>query len=70
MAKVTTSRIFFGVSIFFFFLGFVVFEGLKITFFNNQINPYVVTGFGFAFLGLIAEFNGSIGKFIKKISEV
>jgi len=70
MAKITTSRIFFGVSIFFFFLGFVVFEGLKISFFNNQINPYVVTGFGFAFLGLISEFNGSIGKFINKLSKL
>jgi hypothetical protein len=70
MAKITTSRIFFGVSIFFFFLGFVIFEGLKITFFNNQINPYVVTGFGFAFLGLLAEFNGSIAKFINKITSL
>jgi len=68
LAKITTSRIFFGVSVFFFFLGFVVFEGLKIEFFNSQINPYVVTGFGFAFLGLLAEFNGSIAKFINKIT--
>jgi len=68
LAKVTTSRIFFGVSVFFFFLGFVVFEGLKIEFFNSQINPFVVTGFGFAFLGLLAEFNGSIAKFINKIT--
>jgi len=68
LAKITTSRIFFGVSVFFFFLGFVVFEGLKIEFFNNMINPYVVTGFGFAFLGLLSEFNGSIGKFINKIT--
>jgi hypothetical protein len=67
LAKITTSRIFFGVSVFFFFLGFVVFEGLKIEFFNSQINPFVVTGFGFAFLGLLAEFNGSIAKFINKI---
>lgn len=70
MTKITTSRIFFGVATFFFFLGFVVFEGLKIEFFNNMINPYVVTGFFFAFLGLIAEFNGSIEKFIKKITSV
>ena len=68
MAKITTSRIFFGVSVFFFFLGFVIFEGLKIQFFQSMINPYVVTGFGFAFLGLLAEFNGSIAKFIKKIT--
>ncbi len=68
MAKVTTSRIFFGVSVFFFFLGFVIFEGLKIEFFNSQINPFVVTGFGFAFLGLLAEFNGSLAKFINKIT--
>ncbi|MCP6727184.1 MAG: hypothetical protein KJI69_04110 [Patescibacteria group bacterium] len=68
MAKITTSRIFFGVSVFFFFLGFVVFEGLKIEFFNSQINPFVVTGFGFAFLGLLAEFNGSVAKFINKIT--
>ncbi len=53
---------------FFFFLGFVIFEGLKIQFFQSMINPYVVTGFGFAFLGLLAEFNGSIAKFIKKIT--
>jgi len=70
MAKLTTSRIFFGVATFFFFLGFVVFEGFKISFFNNQINPYVVTGFGFAFIGLLAEFNGSIAKFINKITSV
>jgi len=68
LAKITTSRIFFGVSVFFFFLGFVIFEGLKIEFFQSQINPFVVTGFGFAFLGLLAEFNGSLAKFINKIT--
>lgn len=67
MVKITTSRILFGVATFFFFLGFVIFEGLKIEFFHSQINPFVVTGFGFAFLGLIAEFNGSVTKFINKI---
>lgn len=67
MVKVTTSRLFFGVATFFFFLGFVIFEGLKIEFFLSMINPFVVTGFGFAFLGLIAEFNGSVSKFINKI---
>ncbi len=70
MAKVTTSRIFFGVSVFFFFLGFVIFEGFKIEFFKSMINPYVVVGFGFAFLGLLAEFNGSIAKFIKKFGNL
>jgi len=67
MAKLSTSRIFFGIATFFFFLGFVVFEGLKIEFFNNQINPYVVTGFGFAFVGLLAEFNGKITKFFREL---
>ena len=67
MVKFTVSRLFFGVATFFFFLGFVIFEGLKIEFFHSMINPYVVTGFGFAFLGLIAEFNGSVTKFINKL---
>lgn len=67
MVKVTNSRILFGIATFFFFLGFVIFEGLKIEFFTGMVNPYVVAGFGFAFLGMIAEFNGSIAKFINKI---
>ncbi len=62
MAKLTRSRVLFGIATFFFFLGFVVFEGLKIEFFNNQVNPYVVMGFAFAFTAFIAEFNGKIGK--------
>ncbi len=63
MAKITASRVLFGIATFFFFLGFVVFEGLKIEFFQNQVNPYVVVGFGFAFVAFIAEFNGQFRKF-------
>jgi len=64
LPKLTTSRVLFGIATFFFFLGFVVFEGLKIEFFNSMVNPYVVVGFGFAFTAFIAEFNGKIGKFL------
>jgi hypothetical protein len=63
LAKITASRVLFGIATFFFFLGFVVFEGLKITFFENQVNPYVVMGFAFAFTAFIAEFNGQFKKF-------
>jgi len=70
MANITPSRILFGIATFFFFMGFVVFEGLKIQFFSGIVNPYVVTGFAFAFLGIIIEFNGSLSKFINKITSL
>jgi len=64
LAKLTASRVLFGIATFFFFLGFVIFEGLKIEFFNSMVNPYVVVGFGFAFVAFLAEFNGKISKFL------
>lgn len=62
------SRMFFGIATFFFFLGFVIFEGLKVEFFSGMVNPYVVAGFGFAFIGIVVEFNGTLSKFIKKLA--
>ncbi len=57
----------FAVATFFFFLGFVVFEGLRIQVGINMINPYVVTGFGFAFAGTLWRFRKGISKFLRTI---
>lgn len=57
----------FTVSTFFFFLGFVVFEGLKIEFGGNMINPYVVVGFVFAFSGTIWRVRKGIKKFFRNV---
>ena len=61
------ANVFFGVGTFFFFLGFVVFEGLKIQVGVNMINPYVVAGFGFAFAGTMVRFRKEIGRFLKTL---
>ena len=60
----------FGFATLFFFLGWVIFEGVKIQFMNGMVSPFVLIGFGFAFLGLIEEFNGGLAKFIKKLSNM
>lgn len=57
----------FAVSTIFFFLGFVVFEGLKIEVGGNMINPYVVTGFAFAFGGTMWRYRKAIKKFMRNI---
>lgn len=64
------SRIFFGVASIFFFLGWVIFEGVKVEFFGGMVSPYIVVGFGFTFIGIIYEFNGSFDKFIKKMTKM
>lgn len=64
---VKRSRVLFGVASIFFFLGWVIFEGVRVEFFGGMVSPYVVIGFGFTFLGIVLEFNGSLGRFINKI---
>lgn len=63
MVKDGFTNALFGVATVFFFLGFVVFEGLKIEVNNNMINPYVVTGFGFAFGAILWRFRKQIVAF-------
>jgi len=57
----------FAVATFFFFLGFVVFEGLRIQVGVNMINPYVVTGFAFAFAGTAWRYRRGLSKFLRTI---
>lgn len=64
---VKRSRIFIGVATIFFFLGWVIFEGVRVEFFGGMVSPYIVIGFAFAFIGIIIEFNGSLSRFINKI---
>lgn len=64
------SRIFFGVATIFFFFGWVIFEGVKVEFFGGMVSPYVVIGFGFTFIGMIYEFDGTLSKFIKKLTNL
>lgn len=57
----------FAVATFFFFLGFVIFEGLRIQVGVNMINPYVVTGFAFAFAGTGWRYRKGIAKFVSNV---
>jgi len=66
-AKDGFSNILLGVGSFFFFLGFVVFEGLRIEVENNMINPFVVTGFAFVFGSFLWRFRRSIVTFSRTI---
>ena len=61
------SRIYLGIATIFFFLGWVIFEGVRVEFFGGMVSPYIVIGFGFAFIGIIYEFDGSLSRFISKI---
>ncbi len=62
-----TANGFFAVATIFFFLGFVVFEGLRIEIGNNMVNPFVVTGFVFAFAGTGWRYRRGIAKFFRNI---
>lgn len=56
------------VASFFYFLGFVVFEGLKIPIGNlGEANPFVVLGFVFTFLSFVLQYQVQISKFIKTL---
>jgi len=63
------TNILFAVATFFFFLGFVVFEGLKIEIgnTNSMVNPYVVLGFVFAFGATLWRFKKGIANFLRTI---
>lgn len=63
------ANILFAVATFFFFLGFVVFEGLKVQvgMTNSLVNPYVVLGFVFAFGATLWRFRRGIEKFSRTL---
>ncbi len=61
------TNILLAVATFFFFLGFVVFEGLKIQVGFSEVNPFVVLGFVFAFGATLWRFKRGIAKFGRTI---
>ena len=63
--KTKAIHVFAIVTTFFFFLGWVVFDGYKIQFFKFPINPFIVTGFVFAFLSIMVQYNDKIKKFFE-----
>lgn len=64
------SRSLAGVGGFFFFLGWVVFEGFKIDIPTGEVSPYVIIGFMFLFSALIVEFRGAISKFLNAVIRI
>jgi len=60
--KTKTIHVFAIVTTIFFFLGWVIFDGYKIQFFGFPVNPFIVTGFGFAFISIMIQYNTKIKK--------
>lgn len=56
-----------GVATFFFFLGWVVFEGFKIELPTGSVSPFVIIGFLFALSATIYFFRKSIRSFFRNI---
>lgn len=63
--KAKAIHVFAVVTTIFFFLGWVIFDGYKIEFFKFPVNPFIVIGFGFAFLSILIQYNGKIKKFFE-----
>lgn len=63
--KTKAIHVFAVLTIIFFFLGWVIFDGFKIPFFGFPINPYIVIGFVLSFISVMIQYNTKIKKFFE-----
>ena len=64
--KTKAIHVFAIITTMFFFLGWVVFENYRTIFFGFQINPFIVTGFGFAFISIMIQYNEPVKKYVNR----
>lgn len=65
LKKTKAIHVFAILTTIFFFLGWVVFDGYKIQFFGFPVNPYIVTGFGLAFISILIQYKSQIKNSLK-----